>query len=320
MTKKKLETLTPEQEQLLIRKRDEWIAIGRSTGPTDQAVVKEALSAVYREAGKEPPGTWIFLDGPLQGALASGSLPEHELKNGEAVEVSTKLQAEIAEIVAKVLNGEKVDSSAWHWPNFYGSQDGYYWNLSWYETMRDLGIEEAARLNPWFTAARNVGWCWLYWDVAIITDRPTILKVDDQGRLHCPDGPAVSYKDGLEVYAWHGTRIPKDWIENRENLDPKLALTHENIEQRRAAAEIITWAKVLATLDSTVIDKDEDPEIGELIRVDLPDSPGSMFLRVQCATKRTFCLPVPVEMKTARQANAWTWGLEGPEYKPEVRT
>ena len=109
---------------------------------------------------------------------------------------------------------------------------------------------------------------------------------------------------------WHGTRIPREWIANKDALDPKTALTWPNIEQRRAAAEILGWKRILSELKPRSVDKHADPEIGELLEVDLPDSPKSKFLKVRCATGRDFVLPVPAEMKTAVQAQAWTYDDE----------
>ncbi len=93
------------------------------------------------------------------------------------------------------------------------------------------------------------------------------------------------------------------------------------MERRRAACEIIGWHKILQNLGAQTIDKDEDPQIGELVEVDIPDVGRERFLRVQCATGREFALPVPPEMQSALQANAWTYGIEDfTNYKPEVRT
>jgi hypothetical protein len=52
----------------------------------------------------------------------------------------------------------------------------------------------------------------------------------------------------------------------------------------------------------------------------LPDSGKERFLQVRCGTGRDFCIPVPREMTTALQANAWTYGLDAINFKPEVRT
>lgn len=270
-----IEKLTPEQELLLIKKRDEWIAIGRSCGETNREAARKHIEDGYRAAGKEPPKEWIFLKGPLEAA------------------------AKLDELAGK-KNGEN-----WHWPNFYGSQDGYYWSLAWYETMKELGVEGIEPLDPWFAASRVCGWCWLYWDVAIITDRPLQLHVDVQGRLHNETGPAVEYADGLKVFAWHGVRIPEEWITDKANLKVETALTFPNLEQRRAAAEIIGWERVLAELPLKVIDTDADPMVGMLFSVRLPDTDkDTHFLKVLCGTGRTFVLVADENAKTALEANA----------------
>lgn len=93
-----------------------------------------------------------------------------------------------------------------------------------------------------------------------------------------------------------------------------------NMEQRRAACEMIGWDKILHELKAKTIDRDDDPEIGELVEVELPESGKERFLRVRCGTGRRFALCVPREMKTALEANAWTWNLKPNEYNPEVRT
>ena len=84
-------------------------------------------------------------------------------------------------------------------------------------------------------------------------------------------------------------------------------MTHPNIEQRRCAAEILGWAKIIDMLKPTIIDVDKDPMIGTLLRVDLPDAPGEQFIRVLCGTGRDFCIPVSKTCKTALEAQADSW-------------
>jgi hypothetical protein len=114
--------------------------------------------------------------------------------------------------------------------------------------------------------------------------------------------------------------VPQEWITDRAKLTPKAALTWANIEQRRAACEIVGWEKILHDLNAKTIDKDVDPQIGELVEVNLPDNGPQRFLRVLCATGRKFALPVPTTMKTALEANAATYGIPATLYKPEIRT
>ena len=93
------------------------------------------------------------------------------------------------------------------------------------------------------------------------------------------------------------------------------------LEQRRAAFEILGWSVIIDQLGGKTVDADPNPEIGALVQVTIPDIGKEQFLRVRCGTGRDFALPVPPNMKTARQANAWTYGFDNPEdYQLEVRT
>lgn len=190
--------------------------------------------------------------------------------------------------------------------------------------MRDvlgLDLPEYKKFKFYEDAARHGGFRVMHEEFCIVSDFPEIIKKDEQNRPHCENGPSHKWRDGWSLYHWHGVSIPSEWIEDKKSLTAKIALTWENIEQRRAACEIVGWAKIMEELDAKVIDADGDPEIGTLLEVELPDSGKERFLKVQCGTGREFALPVPREMKTAIQASAWTYGIDNLQtYKPEVRT
>ena len=150
--------------------------------------------------------------------------------------------------------------------------------------------------------------------------RHDVIQRDPQGRLHCADGPALLYPDGWGIWSWHGVQVPREWIERPGDMDPAIVLNHPNVEQRRCAAEIIGWGRVLDTLAPTVVDEDDDPMVGTLLRVDLPNAPAQQFLRVLCGTGRTFVLPcVHNNFDSALEANAASWGEHGidPRYVRE---
>lgn len=183
----------------------------------------------------------------------------------------------------------------------------------------DLPIFE--KYKHWEQAAIYGTFRVLHEKFCIVADFPEVLKIDDENRAHGEDGPSHRWRDGWELYHWHGTRVPNEWIKDKKSLSAKTALTWKNIEQRRAACEILGWATILKELNAVTIDKDADEEIGELVEVDLPDSGKEKFLRARCGTGREFAMPVPPEMKTAMEANAWSYGWTLDEFKvPEVRT
>jgi len=215
------------------------------------------------------------------------------------------------------------------WGSFYRS-----WMLSGQSTVSWVAFHTfAAKIGvkyepevwkffqAWATLGESCSWWMAYDGLCIISDRPRTLSFDAERRLHSETGAAIAFSDGWGVHAWHGTRIPAEWIEDKASLTAKTALTWKNIEQRRSACEILGWNAVLTELKAKTIDKDAEPEIGELVEVTIPDVGKERFLRVVCGTGRSFALPVPPDMKTALQAQAWTWGLDDKTFgKPEVRT
>jgi hypothetical protein len=145
----------------------------------------------------------------------------------------------------------------------------------------------------------------------MVSDFPVRLKRDEQHRAHCPDGPSHLWRDGWALYHWHGTRVPGEWIESPQTIDPKLALTLDNVEQRRCLAEILGWEKVLQQLQARKLQEDR---FGQLLEVDLPDSPKQRFVRVVCGTGRTFAIPVDRDSKTCLEAIARTYRVTPEEY------
>jgi len=214
---------------------------------------------------------------------------------------------------------DSVGNSVWDsvGDSVYGSHNAPW--LAFYDTMRQIGlVSQTAPLAGLWALARSAGWVLPHAGICWVSERHDWLRWDAAGRLHCTDGPAVHYPDGWGVHLWHGTRVPAAWIEERAALSATVALTWPQVEQRRAACEILGWEAVLREVHAVTVQADPDPSIGTLLRADLPDAPGSQFLRVRCATGRDFVLPVPADVRTAQEANGWTWGL-GPDYSPAVQ-
>jgi len=171
--------------------------------------------------------------------------------------------------------------------------------------------------SDFFELMQHSGWMMPYENICFISDRHSQINLDERGRLHCETGPAIEYSDGFSVHAWNGMIFPEEWIQNKPSASDAVYI--RNGEHRRIACEMLGWEHILNELDVDTIDKDIDPEIGELVEASI-NYEAQKFLRVTCGTGRDFAIAVPPEMTTARQANAWTWGLEASEYKPEVRT
>lgn len=294
MVNKKIEALTPEQIAKMPAYTKRGLSIGLSTAritEADKIEIEKAIKVLYENAGLNPPARIHYTSSP-QAAL---NYIQNELK-------STESKKEIYQNMV------------------WGCHD-----ISWlifYEFFRkEVGIINCDKIEPLLKLATLCGWISAYDTDVVIQERPNFISFDDQKRLHCETGPAITYEDGFSVYAWHGVRIPAEWITHRSELSPQTALKWENMEQRRAACEIVGWARILRELNASVINSDEDPMVGTLVEVEIPEVGKERFLKVLCGTGREFAIPVPPTCHTALEANAWTFNIDGDTLrKLEVRT
>jgi hypothetical protein len=335
---KKIEKLTPEQEAYLPVFRDEWIKIGLSTERVDKDRATAAIKALYAAAGEAEPVVMHF-DSPMQCIMAINFFRHFKAGAEERANLGANLRADLRANLGANLRANLGDNlwanlGANLWANLGAKKidfvDTYFWAgqdapwIAFYQFGQKIGVPygKQAHLDAYVEFSKSCGWMYAYKGVAFVSDRPTIIAKDDETRLHSETGPSIAFADGYEMYSWHGTNIPGEWIKDKSSITAKIALTWENIEQRRVACEIVGWAKILRELDAKVIDADGDPLIGTLVEVRLPDlDVPARFCRVQCGTGREFAIGVPPEIETAMAAQAWMVGLQPHEFtRPEIRT
>ena len=350
--RKQIAELSDEQAALLPQIRDEWRHIGLNTAPVDHKAAEAAVIEAYRRAKLDPPKTQMRVASPSAGAALLEKLREEkrlgapvgfhlgpQLGRRATEQIVKKTGVDVwSQIIVQIRRPIETQTAALIQaqndilaqtrrtaPAFplgvqtcHGCHDAGW--LSYFAAYNQLfGLAEEA--SGLLAAARRCGWWWPFTNICLISDRPKHIQFDAENRPHCETGPAIRYRDGFSVYAWRGQQVPSAWIEHPESLTARTALTWPQIEQRRAACEILGWPQILDALNGVEIDANPNPEIGVLIEVELPDIGKEKFLRVRCGTGREFALPVPPGMRSARQAQAWTWGLEEDEFlEPEVRT
>ena len=158
--------------------------------------------------------------------------------------------------------------------------------------------------------------------LAIVLERPTVIRLEDD-ELHNPLGPAVRFPDGWEGWALEGVPVPPEAIRDPERFDPHVALTHPNVEVRRVLLAHLGWDRVVA---ASGLAPDVQDEHGRLWRLPVPDREAVLLLEVENATaeadgtRRRYFLRVPPDMRSPREASAWTFGLDEDEYAPSVET
>ena len=214
---------------------------------------------------------------------------------------------------------------------WFAGQWDYYW--MYLDGGRRVGAKYATAADQALSShcdiAKSCGWWYPFNDFCIVTDRPAVLHVDEQGRFHAEDGPALSYRDGISYHFWHGVAVPPHWIEDKDKLDPTEVLRSENVEQRAAGAAIVGWPKMAEKLNRKIIDGDPSTDIGALVELTMPGlvEPGR-FLQALCPRNGIICEGVPrisdidkLPIETAIAAQAWRDGLPASEYEhPLLRT
>jgi hypothetical protein len=367
---RKIQNLTDDQLALLTQKRDEWIRVGLAAVPADRPAAEAAACDAYRAAGLPAPELFIWLDNPLQGAIAQGVMRAwvsgdqvwDQVWDQVADQVAARVRAQVraqardqvgdqvgdqvwdqvwAQVRAQVADqvwdqvraqvADQVAAQVWDqvedqvgkWSSgcCWGNHD--YW-LSFYDTFDALGITGAEAIRGLVGVSKNAGWWWPLKGAVILTERPTALTLDNQGRLHAENGAALTYPGGFNLYMWHGTRVPADLIETGWSVEQIMA--EPNTEVRRCAIEKMGWDQFISASGFTLADECDDPgNPGQVLRLyDIPRNLLDFPVRVlvctnatveRGGTRHTFGLTVPTDCGTAMQAAAWSFGLAEKEYR-----
>jgi hypothetical protein len=191
--------------------------------------------------------------------------------------------------------------------------------IHWLET-RDPTIKAWSR--PIFEAYVAGAW-FLYWsrDTLFWVAKPR-LYFDGARRLHRADGPAFE-SDVEDHHFWHGVLVPAFIVTQPERISPDRIRAEGNVEVRRVMIERYGYSRYLLDSKAEVIHQDE---FGTLYRARLVGDEALVMVRVVNATSepdgslKEHFLRVPPTIRRAREAIAWTFGLEEKEYHPEVET
>jgi hypothetical protein len=190
--------------------------------------------------------------------------------------------------------------------------------------------KRVAQVDTRLELARSAGPWWALDDLAIISERPLLLRRDDQGRPHAADGPAIAWADGLEAYAWRGVAVDPWIITDPGRITVERIDSESNIEVRRVLIERFGEERLLREGGAALVHEDET---GRLWRRDherqspwrRADEPVVM-VEVENSTPepdgshKTYFLRVPPATRTAREAVAWTFGLGAVEYRPAAES
>jgi hypothetical protein len=181
--------------------------------------------------------------------------------------------------------------------------------------------------------------------VAYVVRHPVEIKTNVKGALHCEDGAAVTFKDGYQLAFIDGIQLPVDLIKRPERIQPLDILFHPNMEIRRVLLERMGIDTFLNTIQAKPVAQDDfgtlyvsmPPERGsaDFHRIRDPRSNLRLgfagtrveplaFVKLINSTPepgtddvfKEYLLRVPPEMRTPRQAVAWSFDSDESSYAP----
>ena len=327
--------LTQAEKDGLKVHAQKWIDIAFRTQEIDRDKIVPIIKDLYVAADLKAPEVFV-VSSPLAMAFKYGELSA--LSDAKTTGKSIKKSRTLKEVLKNTQNdverkivtdcyvsaGDEGLSNTSNWYQVY--QGGNMWAglESYISAFRDvlrLDLPEYEKYKYWENAAIEGGFRAMHEDFCIVSDFPVHIKVDDEMRAHCEDGPSHLWRDGWALYHWHGQEIPTEWITDPSSLTPEIALTWENVDQRSAACEILGWHNIINALNPTVIDTDDDPQIGRLVEIDLPDHGKQKFIHAMCGTGREVAVMADASATSVLEAQAASYGLNKDDFIiPEIRT
>lgn len=203
----------------------------RRTAPLNQELVKSAVLQMYKHLD---PLRIIFVKGPTELTLTlRKSMPSRMKRYVQRFffrySVWNQLRASAA--LAEIVSDDNDAQYSWSKPDEPIATFCHAWQF----------VVDRVR---WSQEPRTL----------LIMDYPRVIKLDNQERAHCEDGPAVSYADGSHFYAWHGIKLSARHIKREYGY--KDILDEPNTEVRRAMVELYGAEKYLKDCGAICVQSD----------------------------------------------------------------
>jgi hypothetical protein len=335
--------LTQEQKDKFPGFLARWMAHGLSTDPAARSLAEQGVRMAYTAAGQPPPAHILWLGSPLAGAIVDtviSKVSEQSTTRPTAARQSkqtysprilavvdscmpliealskTEKRKVSREFVISCLSDPQLHNAA------YGQHDASI--LCFYDFFAQVcGVEECRKLEGLNLVAQSCGWWWAYDSIAILTERPSRLSLDERGRLHADSDWAILYPDGFGYCLVHGVEVPEHVVLAPEKITVKEIEAEQNVEVRRVMIEKYGQSRYL--LDSGAIEVHKD-DWGILYRKEIPDDEPIQMVKVVNSTpepdgsKRDYFIRTPPTLTTARASVAWTFAQSAETYSPEVET
>ncbi|WP_394436750.1 DUF6745 domain-containing protein [Sphingobium naphthae] len=216
-------------------------------------------------------------------------------------QLGSQLESQLGSQLYSQLYSQNLYESGFLW----GSMD-LYW-LAFYRFGQKIGarydVDVSRRFDIMEGISQQCAYWWPFDGIVIASEKPRVVRWDDNRLLHGETGPSVEFSDGYALHTWHGQAIPAEWVTGKPP-SPVECLTWRNLDQRAAACEIVGWHNILDEVGARTIDDSGDPAWGKLVEVDLPDNGPQRMLDAMCGTGRRFALLTTMNVNTVDEAQS----------------
>lgn len=134
------------------------------------------------------------------------------------------------------------------------------------ERIMGIGYEPARKtlMELWLKESRSCHFWFPYKGLVLASERPRVMSIDEGGELHNGQGPALEYRDGYALYAWHGLRVQSRLITDPSSITVSEIERENNTELRRVMIGRYGWARFMIDCSVQVIDRaaDDHPIVG----------------------------------------------------------
>lgn len=205
------------------------------------------------------------------------------------------------------------------WSSFY--QGGNAWSAydGYLVAMRDvlgLDLPEYENYKYWEAAAKLGGFRYMHKDFCMVCDFPDVIKVDDQHRPHCDDGPSHKWSDGWTIWSVDGIAVDEQIVMRPETQTIQQINAEGNADVRAIRINRYGWVGYLRDSNAECIDT-RDNEIEGTKEALYVTNNGETRLVATCATGRIFAMGVPSQITTCAAAQEY---INGSEIKVVART
>ncbi|MBW4510499.1 MAG: hypothetical protein KME64_28880 [Scytonematopsis contorta HA4267-MV1] len=275
----KIDKLTSEQEALILTIQDKWIEIALDTSPCDTQKAEESIKLAYEYLGLRTPQKILWFDNPAAatnwmhedgcgGFHSNGFLWSHSvhplydvIEDNVNTYIKNKIYSamelgfldkisNIYDIIKNVLNNLNLEYIS----RDYLYDSYYLYSLACFDCFHQIGIDCSKLQGLWETAKYCGCWWGFTEDLAVVTPKPSIIRLDNEGRLHAEGMPAIEYKK-LNIYAYHGIHLPEKYSSVHPNQwQAKWILEERNSELRQVLIQRVGYNKICQELEATELD------------------------------------------------------------------